>query len=591
MVSNSIFPWTGCSTVIRRQKLSRIIFFISLIYWPHCRKIFSAFFLLIFCSCHHSHAEQNRAEGDSNITLLGPEGRNVVLYKVGTQNDHESLLPLERLSVGVRRSLPAGKYVLANDCSKMRVEQKIGDDTKIELKKIHFALENSLLALEHSAVLEEARTPEDSVTVTPSPPLARPARGVVPVKCTHPIDAQEVESAAKTDFELLPGDSTLYIGGQIYTLDLKKTDNAPVNVSLYPVTVLLPENIVAARYFASPYQADEEEAATANSPHVVVGASVGSTLWLPFGQYQLEVNGSKRLVTLGPTQFQPPLALGVLRIDIPPEFPWEERLKRGGQPIFAYVNEGVLFNLSTDYPVFPGEYRVSLEGSDVKDRFQVEGFKRTVVKTRGARIELPNCPRNLVGNTQTLSAPHICSAPPRVTIHRDQKPFALMFVEAGLPFLVLDNQYEYGVEGLRGILRTLNAATDAVHEETLAYVKFNWEPRFASGRVRTDLVRFESRQLPNSGRSLDLMFSKPDEVLLPPGHYHLTYFVGDPNVERGKTKVEINLSEGESKNVIVPVFTDKPSPAAGKKNSAEKSLEGGNQETKELPTSLRPLKR
>jgi hypothetical protein len=264
--------------------------------------------------------------------------------------------------------------------------------------------------------------------------------------------------------------------------------------------------------------------------------------------------------------------------------------------VFVYIDTGALLNMNTDYLVFPGSYTVSIEGSEVQDVFQVESGKETVIKTFAARVDVPDCPDTEKG----------CRNAPRITIHREQKPYALMTVEPRLPFLLLEGNYEYGVEGLRGIKRSLSKRSGSLAGEPLARVRFKWDVRPAQGRFRTDLVRIESRGQNTFGRSLDLLFHKPDEVYVPAGNYDLTYFVGDPLAERSKSRQSLLLEPGQTREALIPIYVEKVSRSddgrnvsiqdaaqvrAGAKGKKTSASEEDPASAPALPKSLTPLRR
>ena len=182
-----------------------------------------------------------------------------------------------------------------------------------------------------------------------------------------------------------------------------------------------------------------------------------------------------------------------------------------------------------------------------------------------------------------------------------------MTVETKLPFLLLEGTYEYGVEGLRGIKRNLQRRSESVAGDPLARVKIKWDVRQAQGRYRTDLVRIESRGSNVFGRSLDLLFHKPEEVYVPAGHYDLTYFLGDPLGDRNKTKVSLVLESGQTREVVVPIYLEKSNksdegqfaggrgvplgePAASRKQNSSPDADSENSSV-QLPRSLTPLRR
>jgi hypothetical protein len=425
------------------------------------------------------------------------------------------------------------------------------------------------------------------------PAKGQNSRFSVHTMCVDPLDGQRNEWNNRREFNLLPGTTEIRVGGRLIKFENHGETSEKYSVDLYPLSLVSDFKNIEARFYLTP---EEKEQKSENS---VIGISANGTTWLIPGDYSLEVNGTHRRIAIEKDALTE-VSVGVLRVEMPKNFPIEDRLKAGGQPVFVYLDTGALLNLDTDYLVFPGSYTVSIEGSEVQDVFTVEAGEKTVVKTFAARIDSPECTASATG----------CKSAPRITIHRDQKPYALMLVEPKLPFLLLEGTYEYGVEGMRGIKKNLQRKSDSLAGESLARVRIKWDVRPTQGRNRTDLVRLESRGSNVFGRSLDLLFHKPEEIYVPSGSYDLTYFVGDPLLERSKSRMSLSLEPGQTKDVVVPLYVEKanksddvvPSgmsargalpldnPASGTSSSPQ-SDGSASDAPATLPQSLTPLRR
>jgi hypothetical protein len=588
------------------------------------------------------------------LTLDAPKDVELVVYRQVGKPGHRVMSPVGLIHGGESMELDAGEYLVANECSGYEFKQTRDKPTKIPVRRLSLVLhgESGLQSVDASNVkarlaLDEqaASTSKTEVATSAelqgtqnlnSVPPEKSAEGPAPEKsaegpapeksaegpapeksgegaaaesapipvrstqesslvvhtlCLDPLDGQRNEWKNRRDFDVLPGTTEFRIGGRLVKIENHGETSEKISLDLYPVSIVSTFPDIHARFYLAP---EEKEPKSENS---VVGLVPNGSTWLLPGDYSLEVNGTRRKLSIEKGALTE-ISVGVLRIDLPKNFPMEERLKAGGQPVFVYLDTGALLNLDTDYLVFPGSYSVSIEGSEVQDSFQVDAGEKMIVKTFAARVDAPSCPEGFKS----------CKNPPRITIHREQKPYALMTVEPKLPFLLLEGTYEYGVEGLRGIKRNLQRRNEALAGESLARVKIKWDVRQAQGRYRTDLVRIESRGANVFGRSLDLLFHKPEEVYVPAGSYDLTYFLGDPLLDRSKARQSLFLEPGQTREVVVPIYLEKPNrpdepqvsggvrgatggetPAARK--GAKQSESDSENPAVQLPRSLTPLRR
>ena len=561
------------------------------------------------------------------LTLDGPKDVELVVYRQVGKPGHRVMSPVGLIRGGESMELDAGEYLVANECSGYEFKQTRDKPTKIPVRRLSLVLhgESGLQGVDasnakaRSALDEQAASTSRTEVATSaelqatqnlnSVPTEKSAEGAavesapIPVRstqesslvvhtlCLDPLDGQRNEWKNRRDFDVLPGTTEFRIGGRLVKIENHGETSEKISLDLFPVSIVSTFPDIHARFYLAP---EEKEPKSENS---VVGLVPNGSTWLLPGDYSLEVNGTRRKLSIEKGALTE-ISVGVLRVDLPKNFPMEERLKAGGQPVFVYLDTGALLNLDTDYLVFPGSYTVSIEGSEVQDSFQVDAGEKTIVKTFAARVDAPTCPEGFKS----------CKNPPRITIHREQKPYALMTVEPKLPFLLLEGTYEYGVEGLRGIKRNLQRRNEALAGEALARVKIKWDVRQAQGRYRTDLVRIESRGANVFGRSLDLLFHKPEEVYVPAGSYDLTYFLGDPLLDRSKARQSLFLEPGQTREVVVPIYLEKPNrpdepqvsggvrgatggdaPAARK--GAKQSESDSENPAVQLPRSLTPLRR
>nr|BFD32064.1 hypothetical protein GTC16762_16820 [Pigmentibacter ruber] len=471
------------------------------------------FLILFINSCNKNSSSEDK----KYFIFLGNPNKNVTIYKVNNSNNKKIYYPLMRITTNTKTLLPVGIYALANECSSYEFNHDGTKDQKIVMSKV-------------SLVFNSKNNNQLENTLS----------NTFNSYCIDPLNKQEHWFVNKSDFDILPGKNILSISGRNVEFNLDPLIYSEKKVQLWPLTLSSPINTDSSKFFSYPLDLSTQE------KKFVISSPVNGTIWLQSGRYQIEVNGSNKIIQIKDfSNFD--IKLGVMRIVSPRFFPIEERLKAGGQPIFAYINEKVLFRLNTDYPVFPGNYRVTLEGTEIEKYVDVSENQITEVKTRGAQINSPICPEKY----------EKCKLPPRITIHANRMPFVLMTVMPDMPFLVFDQKYEYGVEGIKGIFKNLVTSDDSIRIDKLSRVKLKWEIKYTSGNTKTDFVRFEAKSPNVYGKSIDLMYFKPDEVYLPDGDFWLTYFVGDQNLILPKTRIDLLLSGGITKEVVVPIFTQK----------------------------------
>lgn len=546
-----------------------------------------AFILLSLTSaCQYLNFEPKK-----NLALDAPSDVELVLYRQSGVSDKKVLTPVALLKGGDSIVIEPGEYMLANECSGYSFRQDSDRVTKIPVRRLSLVLHGEpephssqsnrdLLETENSDANESVK-----LAVIPEKQLSSEVSASrVYTQCRDPLDGQKSEWNNRREFDLLPGDTELRIAGKPLQVKNFGETSENISVDLYPIKIFSAFGETNTRFYITSTDAENQ------SGHPVIGVPANGSTWLLPGEYSIEVNGSRKKLSIDKGALTE-VSVGVIRVEIPENFPIEQRLKSGAQPVFVYLDNGALLNPDTDYVVFPGRYSVSIEGSEVQDRFEVFEGKKTIVKTFAAKIDAPPCPANIAK----------CKAPPAITIHKDQKPYALMTVESGLPFLLLEGEFEYGVEGMRGIKKSLVRRGDKLTGEPLARVLINWQLRPAQGRYRTELVRLESKGSSGFGKSLDLLFHKPDEVFVPSGSYDLTYFLGDPLLERSKSRQPLVLEPGQTREVTVPVYvgnsetvdTDKlrGTTVGGSVRKVEKGSSPSVSPALSLPKKLVPLRR
>lgn len=473
----------------------------------------SVFCILFFTSC------ENHIEGvqEGFLYLEGPENKEVILYRSSLDEaSKKKLVPLKKLKTNTKILLPSGAYLLANECSSYEFERSAKNEVHITLNQ----LQVHLFEKKPNEKLEKNQ--------------------VINSLCYNAVSNRDSTYTDKTEFDLLPGKNWIAIAGKTfwYQLEPNKTENLSLDLSSISLQTTLPSQNV--NFFLRLWDEKKEEL-----KKIITSVPVNGTVWVYPGQYQVEVNGTTRQVSVAQNSALK-LDLGVIRIETPKNFPMDERLKLGGQPISAFINDKVLLRLNTDYHVIPGQYTLNLDGSEIEKKITVKENEMLLVRTFGAQIAPPDCTQK-----------DACKTAPRVTIHMDKQPFTLMAIPAGLPFLVFDENYQYSVEGVRGLFKSLQVSADSVHKERLGKIKIKWEEKLTTSLARTNFVRVEAKGVSLFGKSVDLNFFKPSELFLPDGEYVLTYFVGDQSLVGNKNKVAILIANGGTKEVVVPLYVQR----------------------------------
>ncbi len=451
---------------------------------------------------------------------------------------------MERVYTNTKIILPRGRYLLSNECSSYEFTQEGHTSKRIFLSHLQL----------------------DLLGNKPSKDEIQDDNQVIQSLCYNVLNQKEYSNKNKVQFDILPGKNSIFLSGKSLEFNIKPETFENFSYSLVPLSLL-----------SSPFDGESPHffvVSQTEKKKIVTSAPINGKIWLFPGQYLVEVNGTKKIVNLK-NKIDHTLQLGMLKVAAPKNFPFEKRMQLGGQPISAFIDDKVLIRLNVTYPIFPGKYMVNLEGSDLDKEIEIEENLLSVVKTLGSQIDAPNC---------KLKLTH-CTAPSRITIHEDKQPFILMMVPVGQPFLVFEgNNYQYGVEGIKGIFKSLPTSNESVKSETLGLVNIKWEVRYTSSNNSTDFVRFESKSSSLFGKSVDLSFFKPPAVYLPEGDYWLTYFVGDASSQNvPKTRTEVSLFNGSVKDMTVPLFVH---------GSKELQKESGFNSTQPLEsTTLVPLKK
>lgn len=459
------------------------------------------------------------------LYFRGFKNKEVLLFKVTSDpNGFQKKTPLLRLSTNSKVLLPKGKYVLANECSFYEFDHGDKNDSP------------TVIYLSHLQLKFSGRLPTKEELIEKNQ--------IINSRCYNLFESKQTASENQDEFDILPGKNNIFISGKNFLFDLKPQEFKDFTLDLSSVSLSSSFENQFHPFFATPIIDSADKNKKISDNNHVLSAPVNGKIWLYPGKYKFEVNGTTRDIELKNNEEQS-IVLGSLKIVSPKNFPFEKRLQSGVQPIFVNINTDVLYQLDTDYVVFPGEYTLNFNNSKISKKVVVLENQESVIKTYGAQIDSPACPADVP----------VCRVSPNITIHVDKEAFDSMIIPAGVPFLVFDGNYQYGVEGVRGILKNLIVSSDSTNIQKLGHVKLNWHKTPASGKQRTNFVRFESHGGGLSGKSLDLLFSKPNDIYLPEGSYLLTYYTSDlSSGSSPKVRQEVSLVDKGTQELTVPLY-------------------------------------
>lgn len=468
--------------------------------------------ILGFVSCHHY---TNLDEGQY-LYFEGLDKKEALLSKIeDLKNGKRNYIPLKRVFTNSKINLPSGHYLLSNECSSYEFTQESNRPKHIQMSRLQLNLTNE--AYQTEQIQDENQ--------------------VVPSVCYNILNQREYSYKNRIQFDILPGENHIFVSGKNLDFTLEPEKFQDLKFDLSSLSLLSTNENLESPHFFVVSQSEKKQ--------ILVSAPINGNIWLFPGKYSVEVNGTKKSLSLASHEFLK-INLGMVQVDAPKNFPFQDRLKLGGQPISAFLDDKVLIRLNTSYPVFAGKYKINLEGSELDKVVDVEENKLSVVKTLGSLIRAPDCVSKGTG----------CVPPSKITIHENKLPFILMVEPVDQPFLVFEGKtYQYGVEGVKGIFKSLPTSSESVRSETLGLVNIKWEIRYTNSFNSTEFVRFESKGPNLFGKSVDLSFFKPSEVYLPEGDYWLTYYLGDAISQSApKVRNEVNLSYGGTRDIVIPVY-------------------------------------
>jgi hypothetical protein len=361
------------------------------------------------------------------------------------------------------------------------------------------------------------------------------------------------------------------VGGQALEVVISEEEPQLLTYTLMPVTFTVPENLQTDSFFEI-FLTNEKSPQEINQGQGSVQAvAIPAQVWLLPRIYQAEISGTTQTldlrhpaapVTSGEEPLtdaatapltsvdttsvpaappSPVVVLSALRVETPPHFPFELRADRGGEPLFVQLNNQTPLSYNTTYPLFAGPQTLALQASSLVQPVNLLPNEITVIRTTGVLVEAP------VGSGA------------QVGIHEPQKTFSLLVEQAGLPFTIFQGSYEYSVEGLPGLnksIQNMACTGDGFCKDSLAKVNLTWQEIDTPEDMKTDFVRFEATGGGVVGKTVDLFLFTPGTLFLPRGTYTLSYLLKNSSGRRVLQQVNstVNAMGTGDISLIIPIY-------------------------------------
>ncbi|SME89978.1 hypothetical protein [Pseudobacteriovorax antillogorgiicola] len=286
-------------------------------------------------------------------------------------------------------------------------------------------------------------------------------------------------------------------------------------------------------YFVSP--ADNLISVTENQ-------EFGHWLYLLPGRYIVEVNGTRREVTLkqGESLRIDP---GFVRVSTSHDLNIDLSSNILGTPLYVALNEHHWLDLNETYPVLPGKGTLKLNSSITSVEVDFVANQLVEKKARSVTVE-SDCPPwdwNCLGRRE-------------IFLYEGEKPYAFTEGIADVPILFFETNVWVSIQGSRDIRYQLK---DDRTDFRLKIGLIKLTPKhFYRASQYTDLARIEAAGLPMIGHTLDLPLDREITVPLVEGKYFLDQYISlySQDYERRRVRRSIFIEQGKIPEVSYKVY-------------------------------------
>lgn len=478
---------------------------------------------LLFSSVLINACSKNKNIHEQYLYFEGEPNKKVMLYKVITDKNKDKYLPIQTISTQNKYKMQEGIYLAANECSSYLFDLKQNETKHIDLSILKLKFINEFDDVSQTLQNEEIND------------------HFVDVQCKNIITGEKIVFSRQDTFDLLPGKNQITISGTEVNFSILENDKKFFSISLAPLKVISPIENDTTQYFIKSDSTDKNF-----SGNILYSGHLNQNTWLIPGEYELELNGTTTKINLNLDRGIK-ISLGRLHVLKPKDFGGNEQSKNSLQPIFVYINKKILFSLDKDYAIFPGKYLMSLENSEMEKEIEILPNSYLKIPTFIAQINPPQC---------VAEPKRVCFLSQKALIYSKDRPYPIAKVGLGVPFLVLQGDYAYSIEGTDKIIKDLSISDHTLKNSQTGKIKIKWKLELGSNNPETRKIYLESRCCNLLGKSEDLNTYRPRELILPEGEYHLNYVIKQ---NKGGLKYNTTLVHVDGQHDVelqIPVYAN-----------------------------------
>jgi hypothetical protein len=438
------------------------------------------------------------------LNVSGLPGGLYEIYRV----DSESPMQLVSEHVGTFNEdvkLPAGRYLVLADCSSQPVRVYAGQREKLVAHQINFI-----------------------------PAMAPGEDDKFSIQCERAEKTRSRQYFSNRFSLSMIGESHDILVGMVpLSLQFGGT-SGDINVKSHLLSAIkvesTPETPPDLSYFVSP---------TTDLVSVTEKQDFGKWLFLLPGDYEVEVNGTKMLVSLAEGEKRV-ITPAFIKVETSPRIDLELSSQIRGTPLFVEVNDGHWFNLNERYAVLPGKTMLRLSGSNQPKAVELE---------EGEKLDLPA--RSVIVDQGCSPWEWNCLGDLEVRLYQPAQPFPFATGVTDVPLLFFESEVLVGVEGSRNVRYRIPKGTRDM-EAHIGYLEIVPKPVHVKGQI-TDLLRVEAQDASLTGVTLDIALDRPTRMPLVTGQYQIAHYVMSTSVDGDRRRSSQVLKIGRDQTVTMPV--------------------------------------